>query len=96
MDVGSMITKMWLHHYCIVKAYQVDVEVSKPSLRDGDGLLQQAGVVVDLALLAVQVGSRPVGDVVGEPAPDKSRRDKTPRGEPPKAGNVVQVQKCLF
>jgi hypothetical protein len=42
---------------------------------------QQAGVAVDLALLAVLAGSRPVGDVIGEPAPDKSRRHKTPRGE---------------
>jgi hypothetical protein len=44
--------------------------------------MQQAGVAVDLALLAVLAGSRPVGDVVGEQAPDKSRRHKTPRGEP--------------
>jgi hypothetical protein len=54
------------------------MEVSKPSLRDGDGLRQEAGVVVDLALLAVQVGSRPVGDVLGEPAPYKSRRNRAP------------------
>jgi hypothetical protein len=44
--------------------------------------MQQAGVAVDLALLAVLAGSRPVGDFVGGPAPDKSRRHKTPRGVP--------------
>ncbi len=68
------------------------MEVSKLPLRDGNGLRQQAGVVVDLALLAVQAGSRPDGDVVGEPTPDKSRRYKMPRGEPPRVRNVVQVQ----
>jgi hypothetical protein len=72
------------------------VEVSKLPLRDGDGLRQQEGVVVDLALLAVQAGSRPVGDVVGEPTPDKSRRHKMPRGKPHRMGNVVQVQKMYF
>ncbi len=48
--------------------------------------------MVDLALLAVQAGSCPAGDVVGEPVPDKSRRHKTSRGEPPRVGNVVQVK----
>ncbi len=70
--------------------------VSKPLLKDGDGLRQQAGVVVDLALLAVQAGSRPIGDVVGEPTPDKSRRHKMLEGEPPRVGNVVQMQKNVF
>jgi hypothetical protein len=51
-------------------------------LRDGDGLWQQVGVAVDLALLGVQAGSCPVGDIFGEPTPDKSRRHKMPRGEP--------------
>ncbi len=50
--------------------------MSKLPLRDGDGLWQQAGVAVNLALLAEQAGSRPVGDVIGEPTPDKSRRHK--------------------
>ncbi len=72
------------------------MEVSKPLLRDGDGLRQQASVAVDLALLAVQAGSRPAGDVIGEPAPDIFRRDKTPRDEPPRVGNVVQMQKNAF
>jgi hypothetical protein len=40
------------------------VKVCKLSVRDGDGLRQQAGVAVDLALLAVQPGSHPVGDVI--------------------------------
>ncbi len=30
------------------------MEISKPQLENGDGLQQQAGMVVDLALLAVQ------------------------------------------
>ncbi len=71
------------------------MEVSKPLLKDGDGLRQQAGVVVDLALLAVQAGSRPVGDV-GEPTPDESRRHKMLEGKPPRVGNVVQMQKKSF
>ncbi len=72
------------------------MEVSKPLLRDGDRLQQQTDVAVDLALLAVQAGSCPVGDVVGEPAPDESKRHKTPGGEPPTVGNVVQMQKNVF
>jgi hypothetical protein len=60
------------------------VKVSKPSLRDGDGLRQQAGVAMDISLFAVQAGSSPVGDVVGEPTPNKSRRNKMPGGEPPR------------
>ncbi len=72
------------------------MEVSKLPLSDGDGLRQQAGVAVDLVPLAVQAGSRSVGDVIGEPVPDKSRRHKTPRGKPPIVGNVVQGQKNVF
>ncbi len=50
------------------------MEVSKLPLRDGDGFQQQDGVAMGLALLAVQAGSCPDGDVVGEPTPDESRR----------------------
>ncbi len=53
-------------------------------------------MAVDLALLAVQAGSRPVGDVVGEPAPDQYIRNKKPGGNPPRVGNVVQMQKKVF
>jgi hypothetical protein len=38
------------------------------------------GMVVDLALLAVQAG----GDVVGEPVKNESRRNKTLGGEHPR------------
>jgi hypothetical protein len=66
--------------------------MSKLPLRDGDGLWQQAGVAVDLALLAVQAGFCPAGDVVGEAAaPDKPRRHKVPRGQPLRVGNAVQM-----
>ncbi len=58
--------------------------MSKLLLRDGDGQRQQAGVAVDLALLAVQAGFCPADDVVGEAAPDKPRRHKTLRGKPPR------------
>jgi hypothetical protein len=51
---------------------------------------------MDLALLAVQAGSCLAGDVVVEPASDKPRKHKTPRGNPPRVGNVVQVQKMSF
>ncbi len=70
--------------------------MSKLPLRDGDGLRQQAGVVVNLALLAVQAGFCPAGDVAGEAAPDKPRRHKAPRGQPPRMGNAVQMQKSIF
>jgi hypothetical protein len=53
-------------------------------------------VVMDLALLAVQAGSCLAGDVVREPASDKPRKHKTPRGNHPRVGNVVQVQKNVF
>jgi hypothetical protein len=51
---------------------------------------------MDLALLAMQAGSCPAGDVVGEAAPDKPRRHKTLSGKPPRVGNVVQVLKHFF
>jgi hypothetical protein len=35
--------------------------------------------------------------ILGKTAPDISRRNKPPRGEPPRVGNVVQMKKkCLF
>ncbi len=37
-----------------------------------------------------------LGDVIGKPSPDESRRHKTPGGEPPGVGNVVQMQKNVF
>ena len=72
------------------------MEMSKPPLRDGDGLQQQEGVAVDLALLAVQAGFCLAGEVVGEAAPDKPRRHMALRGQPPRMGNVVQLQKYVF
>jgi hypothetical protein len=41
-------------------------------------------VAMDLGLLAVEAGTRPGSDVVGEPSPDKSRRYHMPGGEPPR------------
>jgi hypothetical protein len=70
------------------------VKVSKPLLRDGDGLRQQVGVALDLALLAEQAGSCPGVDIIGEPVPNKSRRNKMPGGEPPR--DIVQMQKYVF
>ncbi len=67
------------------------MKVSKLSLRDGDGLQQQAGVAVDLAMLAVQAGPRPVGDAVGEPTPNESRRNKMPQWK-----QHLQPQRRLF
>jgi hypothetical protein len=52
-------------------------------LRDGDWLQLQAGVAMNLGLLAVEAGSRPGGNVSGKPSPDKPRRHHTPGGEPP-------------
>jgi hypothetical protein len=70
--------------------------MSKLPLRDGDGLRQQAGVAMDLALLAVQAGFCPAGDVVGKASIDKPRGHKTPRGQPPRMGNAVHMQKYIF
>jgi hypothetical protein len=54
------------------------------------------GAALDLALLAVQAGFCPAGGVVGEAASDKPRRHKVPRGQPPRVGNTVQMQKNVF
>ncbi len=70
--------------------------MSKLPLRDGDGLRQQADVAVDLAPLAVQAGFCLAGEIVGEAAPDKPRRHKAPRGQPPRVGNAVQIQKNVY
>ncbi len=70
--------------------------MNKLLLRDRDGLRQQAGVAVDLALLAVQAGFCPAGDIVGEAAPGNSRRYKASRGQLPRMGNAVQLQKKSF
>jgi hypothetical protein len=51
---------------------------------------------VDLAPLAVQAGFCPAGDVFGKAAPDKLRRHKAPRGQLPRVGNAVQMQKTVF
>ncbi len=47
--------------------------MSKPPLRDGDVLRQQAGVAVGLGLLEVEAGSLPGVDVTGMDRPNKSR-----------------------
>jgi hypothetical protein len=65
----------------------------KMSLQDGDWLRLQARVVMNLGLLAVKAGSRPGGDVGGEPSPDKPRRYHTPEGEPLQMWNVVKMEK---
>jgi hypothetical protein len=70
--------------------------MSKPPLGDGDGLRQQGGVVVDLAPPAVRAGFCPAGDIVGDAAQDKRRRHKAPGGQPPRVGNVMQMQKNVF
>jgi hypothetical protein len=77
----------------LIWAHQVNVEMSKPPLRDGDGLLQQVGVAVDLA---VQAGFCPPGDIVGKAVRDKPRRHKAPKGQLPRVGNAVQMQKNVF
>jgi hypothetical protein len=95
-DVRSMIVKMWLQPLLYCRAHQVNVEMSKTPLRDGVGLGQQAGVAVDLASLAMEAGFYPAGDVVDEAAPDKPRRHRAQRGQPPRMGNAVQMQKISF
>jgi hypothetical protein len=53
-------------------------------------------MAVDLAPLAVQAEFFQAGDVVGEAAPDKPRRHKAPRGQSPRVGNAVQMQKKMI
>ncbi len=98
LDVRSMIVKMWLQPLMYCKGPNRSLwKWANPPLMDGNGLLQQAGVVVDLAPLAVQAWFCPASDVVGEAAPDKPRRNKAPRGQPPsRVGNAVQMQKKSF
>ncbi len=72
------------------------MEVSKLPLRDGDGLRHQAGVAVDLVPLAVQAGSRSVGDVIGEPVPDKSRRHNTKRQASYRGKCCARAKKMYF
>ncbi len=72
------------------------MEVRKTSLRDGDGLGNQACVAVDLALLVGQTPAGPGGDVAGKTAPHKSRRNNTTGGKPPGVSNIVKVGKNIF
>ncbi len=64
-------------------SHQINVEMRKTPLQDGDRLRLQAGVAMNLGLLAVEAGLRPGGDVSGEPSPDKSRKHYTPASAPP-------------
>ncbi len=72
------------------------MKVRKTSLRDGDGLGNQSCVAVDLAPLAGQTPAGPGGDVAGETAPHKSRRNNTTGGKPPGVSNIVKVCKNIF
>ncbi len=62
----------------------------------GDRLRLQAGVAMNLGLLAVEAGSRPGSDVGGEPSPDKPRRHHSPGGQPPRMWNIVKWKKMSF
>jgi hypothetical protein len=68
----------------------------KTSLRDGDGLGNQACVAVNLAPLAGQTPAGPGGDVAGKTAPHKSRRNNTMGGKPPRVSNIVKMGKNIF
>jgi hypothetical protein len=63
-------------------SHQINVEMRKTLLQEGDRLQLQACVAKNLGLLAVEAGSQPGGDVGGEPSPDKPRRHHTSGGEP--------------
>jgi hypothetical protein len=72
--------------------------MSKLPFRDGDGLWQQAGVAVYLALLAEQAGSCPVGNVIGEPTQGKSGRHmQEAERQASKGGKCcARAKKCFF
>ncbi len=78
------------------RAYQINVEVRKMQLGDGDGLGDQACVAVDLAPLAGQTPAGPVGDVAGKTAPHKPRQNNMTGGEPPKVSNIVKMIRNYF
>jgi hypothetical protein len=59
-------------------AQKVNVKIRKTSMRDGDVHRLEAGVAVDLGLLAVQAGLGSGCDILGEVAPDKSRKNQRP------------------
>ncbi len=58
--------------------------MSKPPLRDGDVLRQQAGMGVGLRLLAVEAGSPPGVDITEKAAPNKFRRNDMTGGKLPR------------
>jgi hypothetical protein len=72
------------------------MKVKKTSLRDGDGLGNQACVAVDLASLAGQTPAGPGGDVAGKTAPHKSRRNNTTGGKPPRVSDIVKMGKNIL
>ncbi len=60
-----------------VQLMTVKIKLQPPLYCKGPTKLQ-AGVAMDLGLLAVEAGSRLGGDVNGEPSPDKPRRHHMP------------------
>ncbi len=71
------------------RSHQINVDVGEATLWDGDGQGLKSDMAVNLALLAAEARSRPCRDVVGQTAPDKSRRYKATGGKPPGMRNVV-------
>jgi hypothetical protein len=53
-------------------SHQINVEMRKTALRDGNWLQWQEGVAVNLGLLAVEANARPGGDVIGKSSPDNT------------------------
>ncbi len=72
------------------------MQVREPPLGDRDVQQLGIGLAVTLALLAVQTGPGLGCRVLGQTAPDISRRNKLSGGKLPRVGNVVLVKKCLF
>jgi hypothetical protein len=54
-------------------AHQINMQVTKTPLRDGDGEGDQASVAVDPAPLAGQTPASTGGDVAGKTVPHKPR-----------------------
>jgi hypothetical protein len=77
-------------------SHQINVEMRKTSMRDGDWLQLQAGVAINLGPLAVEAGSRPGVDVGGKPSSDKSSKHHTRGGEPPQMWNVVKMESLFW
>jgi hypothetical protein len=73
LDMRSIMENIIKLITVLQKAHQINMQVRKMPLGDGDGEGDQACVAVDLSLLAGQTPTGPAGDIAGKTAPHKPR-----------------------